>query len=78
MSLHTYRGVAQLVERVVRDGEAVGSNPTTPTHTIKSPHRKVTSKEKALLLSFGFPKTQDVAKTDDKNDGGSFWRNFGE
>ena len=30
-ALVKYRGVAQMVARLVRDQEAVGSNPATPT-----------------------------------------------
>ncbi len=32
---HSYRGVAQLVARDVRDVEAAGSNPVTPTKKCK-------------------------------------------
>ena len=47
-----YRGVAQLVARLVRDQEAVGSNPATPT--ILSIHKGFTYEYSIFLLKKSF------------------------
>ncbi len=50
--IRTKRGVAQLVARMVRDHEVVGSNPVTPT----------TSQSKAFGLAFLLTKKQETLR----------------